>query len=746
LGIMVFLGTQAFVSDTETSTGNLFTAGAIDLLVDNTCHYNGKVCAKAGDSYLWEGTNEPCSCSWEATNLDGKALFSFLDVKPGDVGEQTISLHIDTNPAWVCAELSNINKLENGCNTPEASVDGSCEATSSGELWDNLFVSAWRDNGSGEHSCNNLKDDDENYLVENVQITSVRWPIADSTTGGEPIVDACIGVSWFVPSSVGNEIQTDSVTGNLTFQAYQVRNHPNYYCFNPSVTIVKSVTNDNGGEAQADDFDLFVGGTPVENSVAKEFAPGTYVVTESGPSGYSPIFGGDCDVQGNLTVSANEAYVCTVTNDDQPSTVKIVKTVVNDNGGTKSANDFSLKIDGIAIANDTPLAVLPGSHTASEDGLAGYSASAWGGDCAADGTVNVNLGENKTCIITNNDVQPKLTVTKTVVNNNGGSKTVANFPLFVGATPVVSGAQNGFNAGTYMVSETQQSGYAKTIGGDCAANGSITLLPGDVKSCTITNDDIQATLKLVKTVINDNGGSKGPNDFGLKIDSTSVLNNTPLNVNPGLHTASESQALLDSYGYTASAWGGDCAANGSVTVNLGENKTCTITNDDIPRQFVNGGFDSGSLSGWSTNGSSSTTTSYLADQGNGSYQGPTYYPRNGSYLGVVTAGLGTDVYTVISQDVYLTGNKTIAGYAAFDAIDYLPYNDDAVVTITRKGGSTVTPWSSNIQTVGSYGETPWQSWSYYFSSSGIYTIQLKVRNTGDNAVNSIAIFDYIRVQ
>jgi hypothetical protein len=33
-------------------------------------------------------------------------------------------------------------------------------------------------------------------------------------------------------------------------------------------------------------------------------------------------------------------------------------------------------------------------------------------------------------------------------------------------------------------------------------------------------------------------------------------------------------------GYAPSAWGGDCSANGSVTLNSGESKTCTITNDD----------------------------------------------------------------------------------------------------------------------------------------------------------------------
>ena len=42
---MVISGaTGAFFSDTETSQGNTFTAGAIDLLVDNESYYNGNRC------------------------------------------------------------------------------------------------------------------------------------------------------------------------------------------------------------------------------------------------------------------------------------------------------------------------------------------------------------------------------------------------------------------------------------------------------------------------------------------------------------------------------------------------------------------------------------------------------------------------------------------------------------------------------------------------------------------------------
>ncbi|PIT88037.1 MAG: hypothetical protein COU29_03425, partial [Candidatus Magasanikbacteria bacterium CG10_big_fil_rev_8_21_14_0_10_36_32] len=46
--------------------------------------------------------------------------------------------------------------------------------------------------------------------------------------------------------------------------------------------------------------------------------------------------------------------------------------------------------------------------------------------------------------------------------------------------------------GLHTVSETADAGYTSVIGGDCATDGTITLAIGDVKLCTITNDDIAA--------------------------------------------------------------------------------------------------------------------------------------------------------------------------------------------------------------------------------------------------------------
>lgn len=83
-----------------------------------------------------------------------------------------------------------------------------------------------------------------------------------------------------------------------------------------------------------------------------------------------------------------------------------------------------------------------------------------------------------------------VTITKVVVNNNGGTAIVSDFPLFVGATGVVSGVSTSVNVGTYAVTETGATGYEVSYSGDCDSTGSITIGVDESKTCTITNDDI----------------------------------------------------------------------------------------------------------------------------------------------------------------------------------------------------------------------------------------------------------------
>lgn len=236
---------------------------------------------------------------------------------------------------------------------------------------------------------------------------------------------------------------------------------------------------------------------------------------------------------------------------------------------------------------------------------------------------------------------PTLHVVKHVVNNDGGTAIASSFTLHVkgstgmGVTDVAGspavgvespGTSYTLSAGTYSVSEDIFPGYVATFSGDCDNNGKVTLLSGYNKTCTITNDDIaelitsnatstntnhpnnpptpdnpptsdnpppsakSATLRVIKHVINDNGGTATAYIFTLRVKSSGFFGSAEVAGSPasGVESPGTSYTLsAGSYkvsedasgGYTAK-FSGDCDSNGKVTLENGDNKTCTITNND----------------------------------------------------------------------------------------------------------------------------------------------------------------------
>ena len=321
--------------------------------------------------------------------------------------------------------------------------------------------------------------------------------------------------------------------------------------------------------------------------------PGTYSVNETPQVGYQ-LLSASCSgaasngsQSGNavsgITIAANNITSCTFINAPSP-TLTLVKTVVNDNGGTKTAADFQGKIDGSSVAWETPITVTPGQHTASEASLPTYQASTWSGDCAANGTITVALGQNATCYITNDDISPVLTVTKEVVNPYGNPALPSLFSLYVDATKVKSGEANQFNQGTHSISEIQLPGYTLTgVSGDCVTDDdviSVLLSLSEDATCTLTNTAIQPKLVVTKHVINDNGGEKTASDFTMTVsDNSAMVPNfdgdeagTTVNLNEGDYTVGETSH--EGYAQTLSE-----GCTGSISI--GETKECVITNDDI---------------------------------------------------------------------------------------------------------------------------------------------------------------------
>jgi predicted ribosomally synthesized peptide with SipW-like signal peptide len=257
LGLIVG-ATRAFFSDTETSTGNIFQAGVIDLLVDNTSYYNG---------VLSEET------SWELADLPGHLFFNFLDIKPGDVGEDTISLHVNDNEAWSCMDINLTKNDDNTCTSPESADDPTCSEPDGdlldGELGSQVNFVFWIDDGDNVLETNEALAG--NILAQGNAATVLDSPVialTDSTTnkfggavgeGLSPNQTYYIGKAWcfgtlaLTPlaqdnvnnlvtpvnstggvscdgTTLNNAAQSDILTADVSFSAVQHRNNPNFTC------------------------------------------------------------------------------------------------------------------------------------------------------------------------------------------------------------------------------------------------------------------------------------------------------------------------------------------------------------------------------------------------------------------------------------------------------------------------------------------------------------------------------------
>lgn len=89
----------------------------------------------------------------------------------------------------------------------------------------------------------------------------------------------------------------------------------------------------------------------------------------------------------------------------QQGTINVVKTVINDSGGTKTVTDFPLFVNGnpviSGVTNTFPAPAA--AYTVTETSNANYTRT-FSGACDSNGRLTLSPGDNKVCIITNNDI------------------------------------------------------------------------------------------------------------------------------------------------------------------------------------------------------------------------------------------------------------------------------------------------------------------------------------------------------
>jgi len=187
VGALVGGGVYAYFSDTETSTGNTFTAGTLDLNLD--------------------GGN---------TNV---VKFTVSDVKPGDSNGGTWTVaNVGNIAGYLDLESCNVTEAIGVTTDPELADEPTLSDTT--QLGNYLMVHIFVDtnnNGSWDSGETDILGTNAAPVAINTIAASYGLNISLAASGGTNYIT----LRWSVATATGNRIQGDSVTLNITFELQQ---------------------------------------------------------------------------------------------------------------------------------------------------------------------------------------------------------------------------------------------------------------------------------------------------------------------------------------------------------------------------------------------------------------------------------------------------------------------------------------------------------------------------------------------
>ncbi|MCJ7744605.1 MAG: CalY family protein, partial [Dehalococcoidales bacterium] len=187
VGALIGGGVYAYFSDTETSTGNTFTAGTLDLNLD--------------------GGN---------TNV---VKFTVSNVKPGDSDNGTWTVrNVGSIAGYLDLVSCNVTEAIGVTTDPElADEPTALDTTQLGNyLMVHIFVDA-NNNGSWDSGEADILGTNAAPVAIKTIAASYNLNLSLAASGGTNYIT----LRWSVPTATGNRIQGDSVTLNITFELDQ---------------------------------------------------------------------------------------------------------------------------------------------------------------------------------------------------------------------------------------------------------------------------------------------------------------------------------------------------------------------------------------------------------------------------------------------------------------------------------------------------------------------------------------------
>lgn len=233
--------TVEFVAD-STSTRIEFVGGgtnnSLGIFLDNVSLFE-KVCS----STFIELEGDACDVSWALTDLGPQnKFFNYSDVKPGDWGENTVSLHVYNNDAYACLYFDGMENNDLGLTEPESVVDET-DGAGSGELSDAVNVFMWKDDGDNVYEQGEVPFGDP--MLASVAFDQKSYALFTPATGVMPaLTTQYVGIAWCAGAMtvnddytitcnggpMGNVTQTDQMLVDVGFYVEQARNNPNFTC------------------------------------------------------------------------------------------------------------------------------------------------------------------------------------------------------------------------------------------------------------------------------------------------------------------------------------------------------------------------------------------------------------------------------------------------------------------------------------------------------------------------------------